>query len=136
MPAELRMTSKEFRRRHNLPAAGGDRRASQAFDLSSVLLCGTAIAGKPTPEHRFHPVRRWRLDYAWPKQKVAIEYEGIVSKGGKGKSRHATLLGYTEDASKYNHAQVLGWIVLRCTALSRIDDIASVLVEALERRST
>lgn len=102
--------------------------------MSAVLLCGLAIAGRPTPEHRFHPTRQWRFDYAWPERKVALEYEGIVVKGRLSRSRHATLQGYTNDVSKYNAAQVLGWIVLRCTALSTNEEIAGALIEALKGR--
>lgn len=63
-------------------------------------------------EHRFHPERKWRFDFAVPDHKIGIEYEGINSE----KSRHTTLTGYTGDAEKYNAAQALGWRVLRFTA--------------------
>lgn len=37
-------------------------------------------AGRYEPEfvreHRFHPTRRWRFDFAWPDEKVALEVEG------------------------------------------------------------
>ena len=29
-----------------------------------------------TPEYRFHPTRKWRFDYAWPENKIALEVEG------------------------------------------------------------
>jgi hypothetical protein len=64
-------------------------------------------------EHRFHPTRKWRFDYAWPEQMIAIEYEGI--KGSK--ARHTTLTGYTNDCDKYNQAVLLGWKVLRFTTV-------------------
>lgn len=63
-------------------------------------------------EHRFHPTRRWRFDYAWPALKVAVEYEGIFAQ----KSRHTTATGYANDAEKYSTAAALGWCVIRVTA--------------------
>lgn len=62
----------------------------------------------------FHPVRKWRFDWAIPELKIAIEYEGLMSK----KSRHTTIKGYTEDTIKYNEASKLGWRVLRYTAIT------------------
>jgi very-short-patch-repair endonuclease len=64
-------------------------------------------------EYRFDEVRRWRFDYAIVDIKVAVEYEGIFT---KGKSRHTTVTGYTGDADKYNQAAVAGWRVIRLTA--------------------
>ena len=65
-------------------------------------------------EYKFHPTRRWRFDYAILDKKIAIEYEGIVS----NKSRHTNIKGYSKDCEKYNQAQLLGWKVLRYTALN------------------
>ena len=62
----------------------------------------------------FHPVRKWRFDWAIPDIKVAIEYEGLMSE----KSGHTTPTGYTSDCEKYNAAALLGWTVLRYTALN------------------
>ena len=67
--------------------------------------------GLPVPvrEHRFHPVRRWRFDYAWPEQRVALEVEGGVWTGG----RHTRGAGFLGDIEKYNAAVVDGWRVVR-----------------------
>ena len=67
----------------------------------------------PVPEYRFHPVRKWRFDYAWPASRVAVEVEGIFYRAGQGKSRHQTGKGYAADMEKYNAATELGWRVLR-----------------------
>jgi len=61
-------------------------------------------------EHRFCE-RRWRFDFAWPNQMVALEVEGGVWKGGKG--GHTSGVGFTKDCEKYNTATVMGWKVLR-----------------------
>lgn len=65
-------------------------------------------------EKYFHKERKWRFDWAIPSLKIAIEYEGLMSK----KSRHTTVKGFTGDTEKYNAAQGLGWRVLRFTALN------------------
>ena len=65
-------------------------------------------------EFRFDEVRRFRFDWAIPSKKIAIEYEGVISK----KSRHMTIGGYSTDCVKYNLAVGLGWRVLRYTAVN------------------
>lgn len=65
-------------------------------------------------EYRFHPVRKWKADYAIPGIKVLIEYEGLMSH----KSRHTTMSGFTGDCEKYNAMQILGWKVLRYTVIN------------------
>ncbi len=81
-------------------------------------------AGLPAPEreYRFHPVRRWRFDAAWPEQKLAVEVMGGVWNGG----RHARGAGYEQDAEKQNTAIGLGWRLLRFTP-SMLKDGTSVV---------
>lgn len=62
-------------------------------------------------EHRFHPTRRWRMDFAWPKQMLAVEVEG----GVWGYGRHNRPRGFIKDTEKYNQAALKGWTVLRFT---------------------
>lgn len=73
-------------------------------------------------EHKFHPVRRWRFDFADVANKIAIELEGGVWIRG----RHNRGSGYIKDTYKYNEAVKLGWRVLRyCT----VDDIHKNFLE-------
>ena len=65
----------------------------------------------PVAEYRFHPVRRWRFDFAYPSQKLAIEVEGGTWTNG----RHSRAKGFESDCEKYNTAQMMGWTVLRFT---------------------
>jgi very-short-patch-repair endonuclease len=78
---------------------------------ASVFNAILAQAGLPeaTPEFRFDESRRWRFDYSWPAQKVALEVEGGIWTNG----RHTRGAGYLRDMEKYNRATVLGWRVLR-----------------------
>lgn len=72
------------------------------------------VAKLPMPEceYRFHPVRRYRFDLAWPDKMIAVELEGGVWSGG----RHTSGVGFTQDCCKYNLATLMGWRVLRYTA--------------------
>jgi hypothetical protein len=76
-----------------------------------IFLRVLAANGLPAPvqEHKFHPTRGWRFDYAWPEYKVALEVEGGVWTGG----RHTRGKGFMADLNKYNEANVLRWHVLK-----------------------
>ena len=78
---------------------------SLAFQIRAVKL------PEPVREHRFHATRRWRFDFAYPAQMLAIEVEGGVWSGG----RHTRGSGFIKDMEKYNTALMDGWRVYRCT---------------------
>lgn len=63
----------------------------------------------PEPEYRFAPPRKWRFDYAWLDNKVAVEIEGGLWIQG----RHNRAEGMIKDMEKYNMATFLGWKVFR-----------------------
>jgi very-short-patch-repair endonuclease len=62
-------------------------------------------------EYKFHPKRMWRIDFAQPEKKIAIEVEG----GAYSKGRHTRGSGFIKDMEKYNALTVLGWKLLRYT---------------------
>ncbi len=62
-------------------------------------------------EFRFHPIRRWRADYAILKYKILLEVEGGIYIGG----RHTRGVGFKNDMDKYNSATSMGYSVLRVT---------------------
>lgn len=64
----------------------------------------------PQREFRFYPPRRWRFDFAWPDNLVAVEIEGVVYDEG---GRHQRVAGFLADAEKYEAAVRLGWLVYR-----------------------
>lgn len=89
---------------------------------------------RPVREHRFHPDRKWRFDFAWPRYKVALECEG----GTWARGRHTRGSGYRKDLEKYNAAAMMGWLVLRYTPdmLDSIPaELAVVLVDNKGRRA-
>lgn len=65
----------------------------------------------PVPEYRFTHPRKWRFDYAWPDQMIAVEIEGGIWSRG----RHTRGSGFIKDMEKYNEAGKLGWRVFRFT---------------------
>lgn len=61
--------------------------------------------------------RRWRFDFAWPEQKLAVELHGLIvirASTGEGIVRggHGTVGGMVNDMDKNNAAILLGWSVL------------------------
>lgn len=94
----------------------------------SRLLAVQLTAVKLPPEdleYRFHPVRFWRFDFAWPSDRIACEIEGLTSEGG----RHQRMDGYSRDCEKYSEAAILGWMVVRVTQKMIKSGMAVELVE-------
>ena len=80
----------------------------------------------PTPvaEYRFAPPRRWRLDFAWPEEKLALEVEGGVWTGG----RHTRGSGFIKDMEKYNALTMMRWYLFRVTPTQIKNGEAAALV--------
>ena len=87
----------------------------------------------PTRELKFAADigRRWRFDFAWPDQKIAVECEG----GGWNQGRHVRGAGFLKDLEKYAEASLRGWTVIR-VAPSHIEDGTALdwIRRALEMR--
>lgn len=73
-------------------------------------------------EYQFCPIRKFRADVFVPSLNVLIEYEGINS----AKSGHTTMAGYTKDCDKYNLASLMGFKLLRYTALNKSDILRDI----------
>lgn len=83
----------------------------QAAKLAREVELNLVDLPKYKKELMFHPVRKWRFDYAWPELKIALEIHGGVHTNG----RHTRGKGFTEDKVKMNSAQLLGWLVIEAT---------------------
>jgi very-short-patch-repair endonuclease len=59
-------------------------------------------------ELKFHPVRKWRFDFAIPSARVAVEVNGGVWTAG----RHSRGSGLLKEYEKMRAAAILGWRVL------------------------
>lgn len=90
--------------------------------------------GLPAPERefRFHEVRGWRLDFAWPDLRIGVEVDGGTGPGRRG--RHVQPQGFQNDVDKMNAATASGWRIFRYTASDVISGrgVAQLRVE-LER---
>lgn len=95
------------------PDPAPEPKLKREFDRAEVFLRALEVRGLPRPERewKFDTKRRWRFDYAWPQQMIALEVEGGVWTGG----RHTRGAGFLKDIEKYNGAAVLGWRLLRVT---------------------
>ena len=60
-------------------------------------------------EFRFHPVRKWRADFAHQESKTLIEIEGGIYVNG----RHNRGAGFAADLEIYLEACLAGWHVVR-----------------------
>ena len=65
----------------------------------------------PERQYQFCRWRKFRADFAWPKERVIVEIDGGVFSGG----RHVTGPGFTRDCEKLTIAAGLGFRVIRFT---------------------
>lgn len=108
------------------PASRKGSQLEEKFILLWSCLNGSVLER----EHRFHPVRRWRFDFAIVSIQVAIEIEG----GTRSNGRHSRHAGFREDAYKYNAAQVLGWTVFRLTSDMITTDKLQEIIDYITQR--
>ncbi|MFM5790068.1 hypothetical protein ACET6V_04405 [Aeromonas caviae] len=87
------------------------KKAQQVDTLHQRVLAQLVGLPDPATELLFHPKRKWRFDYAWEEQKLALEVHGGIHSGG----RHTRGKGFVEDRAKMNEATLLGWTVLEVT---------------------
>lgn len=73
------------------------------------LICKQLGLPDPIAEYRFHPTRKWRIDWAFPSVRLAIEIEGAIWTAG----RHIRPSGFIKDMEKYNMLSEMGWVLLR-----------------------
>ena len=74
----------------------------------------------PVREYKFHPTRKWRLDFAWPDYRVAVEIEGGTF--SRGRTGHTSGPAIQRDCDKHNELHRLGWRCLRFTSVHLDED--------------
>lgn len=107
------------------PQAPAAKPAKVAPQVDFAAVCKLAGLPQPVGEFRFHPTRKFRFDWAWEAQKVALEINGAVWTTG----RHTRGAGYTRDMAKLNAAQLLGWRVFQVTP----DDLLTVGIDTISQ---
>ena len=80
-------------------------RLESRFDLLWRALGGPELE----KEFRFHPVRKWRADFAHLASRTLIEIAGGIYVNG----RHNRGAGFAADLEKYLEAALAGWRVVR-----------------------
>lgn len=80
----------------------------------------------PEREYQFHPIRKWRFDFAWPLRGVAVEIDG----GSWVSGRHVNPIGLEKDFEKRNAATSMGWKILHYTG-RQLDDADQVFEDLL-----
>jgi hypothetical protein len=81
-----------------------------ASHLGLDLQCRFSQLPIPVAEFRFHPIRKWRFDWAFVPQKLAVEVNGGAFAAAGG--RHTRGAGFRSDAEKLAEAAILGWRVI------------------------
>ena len=103
-----------------LPRRAGPSKLEARFSLLWRAVSGPALES----EYRFHPVRKWRADFAHHASRTLIEIEGGIWGGG----RHNTGAGMSADMEKYLEAALCGWRVIRlCDKQLSLETIQRVL---------
>jgi very-short-patch-repair endonuclease len=83
-------------------------RTSKAEECLAAALDAQPLPGWDlTREFQFDRARKWKFDFAFPSQRLAIEVDG---------QRHRTFKGQRTDSEKMNEALRRGWRVLRLPA--------------------
>jgi len=93
-----------------------------------------AIGVEMIQQYKFHPTRRWRLDFANVASKVALEIDG----GEFSNGAHNRGARMANDYEKRNAAIELGWVVFQLTgAMVNNDPLgwAKRIADVIEERS-
>ena len=127
--AELKKSKVAHLNEHHFAEVSNKIKKEDPVGLKAIIEVLDRLQIPYVKEHRFHETRKWRFDLAILYLKTGIEYEGLMSK----KSRHTTKTGYSGDTDKYSQAAILGWKVLRYTALNygRFETDLQKILEAL-----
>lgn len=129
-----RITTTEYRKQSKPRTVKRDYKAEF---LRQLHLAGLPLpnrgAGCEWPELVFAPPRRWRFDWAYSAQRVAVEYQGGNYTGAIG--GHKTIKGLRNDYEKFTEAALRGWLLILIDSESVRDGRAVTWVErALRKR--
>ena len=73
-------------------------------------------------QYRFHPTRKWLLDFAWPEAylqcgnllegPIALEVNGGTYLQGNRRGAHSRPVRQRQDYEKWSMASIMGWTVI------------------------
>jgi len=108
-----RITAAEYRA---APARRKPRTVKRDYKqefLNQLKLYGLPLPtygqGCELPELTFAPPRRWRFDWAYRQERIAIEYQGGNYTGRGG---HNTVKGLRNDYEKFTEAALRDWLLI------------------------
>jgi very-short-patch-repair endonuclease len=107
-PKDLALTNAEVLKKYR------EKKPSQKTLLEDSLFEEFRFHGLPLPERQyfFHPVRKWRADFAWPDRKIIVEVQGGLfmrsKKGGHNRGAYME-----KEYEKHNYAASAGWKVFK-----------------------
>lgn len=107
---------------------------SEPNETLALHIRTSSLVPAPVREYRFHPDRRWQVDFAWPDYGLFAEVEGGTWIPGGG--RHNRGRGFEEDCRKYLAAFLLGFTVVRFTTAMVNDLTALQALEAFFQKRT
>lgn len=86
---------------------------------------------KPTMQHKFHNLRKWRFDFSFVDEKLAVEIDG----GSFVRGGHNRGAQQNKDHEKSNVATAMGWRILRFNtmAMKYPDDVVTFVAEVLTK---
>lgn len=95
----------------------------------------TVMGLNPFEQFKFHPERKWRLDFAWPDVLVGVELDGgiFAAENGGTAGKHARGAGRCADMEKRNAAAELGWLILNYGPPHVREGTAALQIERLIR---
>jgi very-short-patch-repair endonuclease len=104
------MTLAEYKAMLSDKGKGKAKKTPNGPTLEEQMAAQIALADipAPVPEYRFHPIRRWRIDFAWPTYRLAAEVNGGTWENG----RHNRGSSIAKEYEKLNHLALAGWHVL------------------------
>lgn len=114
------------------------------YELEVRCLCDQLGLPMPVAEHRLTPSRRWRLDWAWVDDRIAIEIEGgLYGKGRRcpvckqlPRHGHMGLERALSDLDKYSYASAAGWRLVRRTPDGLLTDLTRAMIATAMGKAT
>lgn len=117
----------QVERDYGIPPTKKPRPVDKSLEDALLFQLRALKVPEPVREYRFHPVRRWRFDFSWLDEKLAVEVDGGTwNNGGHNRGKQIE-----SDCEKQNTAVEAGWKLLRVTGDMVHDGRAAALIERL-----